>query len=88
MQAAIFLIIGDDLTTKYYYFSCFYPFAALAVKSVYFCSATMPGYRLFRHGGIGGKSGQHRAAHYLTGRSPPRRRTDSATENNRSGLPV
>lgn len=31
----------------------------------------------------GGKSGQHRAAHHLTGGVPVKRDTESATENDR-----
>lgn len=34
----------------------------------------------------GGKSGQHRVAHHLTGGVLRKRDTDSATENNRSAL--
>ncbi len=34
----------------------------------------------------GGKSGQHRAAHHLTGGFLRKQITDSATENNRPGL--
>lgn len=47
----------------------------------YLWAATKPGYRL--HVYAGGKSGQHRAAHYLTGRHRRRAVTDSATENDR-----
>lgn len=39
------------------------------------------GYRLCAN--KGGKSGQHRAAHHLTGGVSSDRDTDSATENNR-----
>ena len=43
-----------------------------------------PGYRLCIC--RGGKSGQHRAAHHLTGGVPRKRDTESATENNRLHL--